>query len=60
LIDVVSSDEMQAQFVQSGIDKQSISEHTAHRWMEKLGWKYGKQKNGMYIDGHEREDVVEY
>jgi hypothetical protein len=51
---------MQAQFVQSGIDKQSISECTAHHWMEKLGWKYGKQKNGMYIDGHEREDVVEY
>lgn len=60
LIDVVSSPEIQARFVDSGIDKQAISERTAHRWLGELGWKYGKQKNGMYIDGHEREDVVEY
>ena len=25
-----------------------------------MGWHYGKKKKGMYIDGHEREDVVEY
>ena len=25
-----------------------------------MGWRYGKKKKGMYIDGHEREDVVEY
>ena len=23
-------------------------------------WRYGKQLNGMYMDGHEWEDVVEY
>ena len=25
-----------------------------------LNWCYGHKKNGMYIDGHERKDVVEY
>jgi hypothetical protein len=60
LINVISSLEIQARFVDSGIDKEVISERTAHRWLGELGWKYGKQKNGMYIDGHEREDVVAY
>ena len=25
-----------------------------------MDWRYGKAPNGMYIDGHERDDVVEY
>jgi hypothetical protein len=25
-----------------------------------MGWRYSKVSNGMYVDGHEREDVVEY
>jgi hypothetical protein len=33
---------------------------TARRWLKKLDWRYGRKKNGMYIDGHEREDVVQY
>ena len=28
--------------------------------MWKLDWRYGKKKNGMYIDGHKQEDVVQY
>lgn len=28
--------------------------------MRKNDWRYGKKRNGMYIDGHEREDVVAY
>ncbi|KAJ7433379.1 hypothetical protein B0H11DRAFT_2259444 [Mycena galericulata] len=32
----------------------------AQRWLKKLDWRYGKKKTGMYIDGHEREDVVAY
>lgn len=28
--------------------------------MWKLDWRYGKKKKGMYIDGHEQEDVVQY
>src|SRR3954471_8045571 len=37
----------------------SISTATASRWLAKLGWIYGRNKKG-YVDGHEREDVVEY
>jgi len=25
-----------------------------------MGWRYGKAPNGMYVDGHECTDVVEY
>jgi hypothetical protein len=25
-----------------------------------MGWRYGRLKNGMYIDGHERPDIVDY
>jgi hypothetical protein len=60
LVDVVASPKMQDRFKSAGIDKPSISERTAHRWMARLGWRYGKRQNGMYIDGHEREDVVLY
>jgi hypothetical protein len=60
LVDVVTSPKIQEHFKLAGIDKASISERTAHRWMNRLGWRYGKQPNGMYIDGHEREDVVQY
>ena len=43
-----------------GVKKQAISIWTAHHWLKKLDWCYGHKKNGMYIDGHERVDVVEY
>ena len=33
---------------------------TAQNWLHKMGWWYGKKKNGMYVDGHEQDDVVEY
>ena len=32
---------------------------TARRWMKKMGFSY-EVKKGVYIDGHEREDVVRY
>lgn len=38
----------------------NISHATAKRWMQAMDYRYGKGKNGMYIDGHEREDVVRY
>ncbi len=60
LVEIVASPDIQAIFVQKGITKLSISEKTALHWLEKLGWSYGKLKNGMYLDGHERSDVVEY
>ena len=60
LVDVIASLEMQERFWQAGINKPSISERTAHCWLGKLGWQYGRHQNSMYIDGHEHEDVVEY
>ncbi|QRV85427.1 hypothetical protein RhiJN_27508 [Ceratobasidium sp. AG-Ba] len=37
-----------------------ISVRTAERWMHILGYCWGQDSKGMYIDGHERPDVVEY
>jgi len=46
--------------LQLGIRKPSILLATAKRWLGKLNWHYNKMKNGIYIDGHERDDVVAY
>lgn len=37
-----------------------ICERTARRWLKKLGYTPKPTKKGVYEDGHEREDVVEY
>src|SRR6267154_3318880 len=60
IVDIVASPKMQDMFARKGISKPSISIKTGHRWLKKLGWTYKKLKNGMYLDGHERSDVVEY
>lgn len=56
VVKFVSSDEMR-HFVGG---KLMISERTARRWLNKMEWRYGKNAGGMYIDGHERADVVLY
>jgi hypothetical protein len=33
---------------------------TVKKWMHKLGYEMKRYKKGVYIDGHEREDVVKY
>lgn len=38
----------------------TISLRTATRWLHRLGFKPISHKKGIYIDGHEREDVVKY
>lgn len=38
----------------------TISERTVRRWMNTIGYKYGMWKKGIFIDGHERADVIEY
>ena len=45
-----------------GLDSggQKISEDTARRWLAKLGYELKEVKKGIYVDGHEREDVVAY
>jgi hypothetical protein len=60
VVEIVASPEIQAIFALKGISKPLISIKTVLRWLEKMGWSYGKLKNGMYLDGHERSDVVEY
>jgi len=60
LVDLVASPEMQKMFSEKGICKASISKTTATRWLKNLDWRYQSARNGMYIDGHERKDVVAY
>ena len=38
----------------------TIHINTARNYLKELGYTYAKVKKGMYIDGHEREDVVAY
>jgi hypothetical protein len=40
--------------------KQPISERTARRWLVRLGYRRTMIKKGVYMDGHERPDVVQY
>ena len=37
-----------------------LSEHTAWQWLVNLGWRSKVLRKGVYMDGHERPDVVEY
>jgi hypothetical protein len=49
-------------FSQLGIEesKKSISIKTSCVWLRKLGLVPQSKKKGIYFDGHEREDVIEY
>ena len=38
----------------------NLSERTARRWLVRLGWRNKLLRKGVYMDGHERPDVVEY
>ncbi|KAI0045259.1 hypothetical protein FA95DRAFT_1495657 [Auriscalpium vulgare] len=38
----------------------TISLTTAQRWMHLMDYRWTKTPTGQYVDGHEREDVVEY
>ena len=40
--------------------KKTISLTTAQRWMKKMDYRWTVNPKGQYIDGHEREDVVNY
>lgn len=60
VVEIVAGPAMQETFATSGISRTSISERTAYRWLQRLSWRYGAMRNGMYLDGHEREDVVAY
>jgi hypothetical protein len=40
--------------------KNPICLRTARRWLVACGWRYSRVRKGIYVDGHEREDVVKY
>src|SRR6266498_4034874 len=42
------------------IKKDTISEKTCRNYMHLWGYRYDERKKGIYYDGHERLDVVEY
>jgi hypothetical protein len=42
------------------LNETTICERTARRWLKKLGYTPKPTRKGVYEDGHEREDVVEY
>ncbi|KIJ43411.1 hypothetical protein M422DRAFT_253292 [Sphaerobolus stellatus SS14] len=54
IVTFLSSPAMQEQFPGK---KLIISIWTAYNWLHKLEWRFGKKRNGMYTDGHEKEDV---
>jgi hypothetical protein len=37
-----------------------ISRATTYNWLRRLGFYKSESKKGVYIDGHEREDVIQY
>ena len=44
----------------NGNDNAHISVRSVRSWMNTLGCKFGLWKKGVFIDGHERQDVDEY
>jgi len=42
----------------TGAISATVSESTARRWMLRVGYKYGAWSKDVYVDGHERPDVV--
>lgn len=43
------------------IDRRAeIRSKTARRWLNSLGYKWKEVQKGVFFDGHEREDVVDY
>lgn len=57
IVDYVATPEVQQRL---GTRARGVHIRTARRWLHKLNWRYRQKKKGMYIDGHERDDVVEY
>ena len=58
---VQASLEMAEAEVKSGMQQpRSIKARAATVWLKKMGYSWRDVKKGVYIDGHEREDVVKY
>jgi len=46
-------------FPSLGFEDRKISLSTAYRWITRLGWTFHRYQKGVYVDGHERVDVIE-
>jgi len=57
-VDYIAKPEVQEKL--AGKAHTTIHYHTACHWVNKLNWRYTQKKNSMYVDGHEREDVIQY
>ena len=61
IVDYIASGEVQDHLTrENGGKPVTISIRTGQRWLTKLSWRYSRVQKGMYVDGHEREDVVAY
>jgi hypothetical protein len=40
--------------------RKPLCDRTARRWLVKLGYRRIELRKGLYVDGHDRADVVEY
>jgi len=56
LVDFLDTPEMQEQ---TGLTKR-IHLTTAQRWMKKLDYHWQRDPKGQFVDGHKREDIVNY
>ncbi|KAF7377886.1 hypothetical protein MSAN_00212200 [Mycena sanguinolenta] len=56
IVNYMATDKMKARLKL----KNGISLRTAQRWMKRMEYQWTKEPKGMYSDGHEREDVVDY
>ena len=43
-----------------GFEGDRIRVRTARGWVKKVGFSHSEVEEGVYVDGHEREDVVRY
>jgi len=50
---------LQQNVLESGFPRK-IGLETARTWLHELGFSKIEAKKGTYVDGHERDDVVEY
>ena len=55
----VNTDLLPNSYLSPGFPR-SITTRTAAKWLHNLGFSPRAYKKGLYLDGHEREDVIEY
>lgn len=44
----------------AGYKRKSVRARSARRWLRQLDYQYKDIRKGIYLDGHERPDVIDY